>query len=273
MDAIGPLETPLRLVKGDQISDAPVTLRIPSRNIGIRGHDYDIINEDTGKVMYKVKGSPISFHSTQVFYTADGKDKLFEIKYYNGNKPHFEGQRSDILDISSDWTTSLLAIFAAYEKVRESGEVTKQTQIYLPSKDKVRPGAVVGPRLMLRGDLDKEASVVLRSTGQVLAVIRPGEEGATTPLLEERGRLGAAPTFLVTVAPGMDIAAMAGIAASYNQLHNRSSAGSAAESRANSRAPSRSRSRNPLSRSNSRHASRQGSRAASPVLGGHEHAT
>ncbi len=37
MDAIGPLETPLRLVKGDQISDAPVTLRIPSRNIGIRG--------------------------------------------------------------------------------------------------------------------------------------------------------------------------------------------------------------------------------------------
>lgn len=37
MDAIGPLETPLRLVKGDQISDEPVTLRIPSRNIGIRG--------------------------------------------------------------------------------------------------------------------------------------------------------------------------------------------------------------------------------------------
>lgn len=217
--------------------------------------------------------------ASSVFCTADGKDKLFEIKYYNGNRPHFEGQRSDIFDISSDWTTSLLAIFAAYEKVRESGEVTKQTQIYLPSKDKVRPGAVVGPRLMLHGDLDTEASVVLRSTGQVLAVIRPGQDvsGASTPLEErERGRAGAvtAPTFLVTVAPGMDIAAMAGIAASYNQLHNRSTADSAAQSRANSRAPSRSRSRNPMSRSASRHGSRQGSRAASPVFGGGlEHAT
>ncbi|CAK9785066.1 hypothetical protein CC85DRAFT_329532 [Cutaneotrichosporon oleaginosum] len=264
MDAIGPLETPLRLVKGDQISDAPVTLRIPSRNIGIRGHDYDIINEDTGKVMYKVKGSPISFHSTQVFCTADGKDRLFEIKYYNGAKPHFEGARSDLFDISSDWSTSLLAIFAAYEKERD-GVVTRQTQIYLPSRDTVRPGAVVGPRLILRGDLDTEAQVVLRSTGQVLAVIRADDRG--------RAKDTDTPSFLVTVAPGMDIAAMAGIAASYNQLHNRATAGSAAQSRANSRAPSRSQSRNPLSRTNSRSASRRGSRAPSPVYGGHEHAT
>lgn len=189
---------------------------------------------------------------TPVFQTPDG-DKLFEIKYYNGSKPHFEGQRSDLLDISSDWTTSLLAIFAAYEKVRDDGEVTRQTQLYLPSQNKDRLGAVVGPRLILRGDIDTEAAVVLRATGQVLAVIRPGEE--------ERGRAGAedqGPTFLVTVAPGMDLAAMAGIAVSYNQLHNRALAGSAGQSRANSRAPSRSRN---ASRSASRHASR----ANSPV--------
>ncbi|BEI80834.1 hypothetical protein CcaverHIS002_0113630 [Cutaneotrichosporon cavernicola] len=265
MDAIGPLETPLRLVKGDQISDEPVTLRIPNRNIGIRGQDYEITNEETGKVMYKVKGSPISFHSTQLFCSADGKDKLFEIKYYNGNHPHFEAQRCDVIDISSDWMAGPLAIFAAYEKVYSNGDVTKQAQIYLMSQDKVRPGAVVGPRLILRGDMDTEASVVLRSTGQVLAVIRPGEKPAGGAVEEnERGRAGVSGTssFLVTVAPGMDIAAMAGIAASYNQLHNRSSAGSAGQSRANSRAPSRSASRNP---------SRRGSAAPVPVVNVPQH--
>ncbi|KAL1405859.1 hypothetical protein Q8F55_007537 [Vanrija albida] len=237
-DSIFPLEAPLKLSPGDYISEEPVTLHIKDKFLSYIGSGFNITNTKTGERAFKVESKIFSLSGTMIFESPDAKEDLFRLRYHPLEGGYFLAERLDMLDPNSIFSgPENMVMFTVEETKIPDGTKTYAASLYLVRGNK----AVRGPRLYLRGGFDA-GEVVLSTTGQVVAVISRSTEDAFGKMAQEKEP----DSYFVTVAPGMDYAAVAGIAVCFNELHNKvskSHTGSQRESRSTSRIGSRSASR------------------------------